>query len=229
MVNKLVCMMIVKNEADKYLFEIIENNLKFCDEVCILDDHSTDNTIEICKSFGERVFIKNAVYSWEQEWSLRNELLEFALERNPKYLISIDADEIYDYKTFLNDYKHIIDNDIKVVSFHFYDIWTEDRNYYRDDKYFSVGTGIRMCRSDSLKEYKWDEHRRHCGSLPSSIFNNFTYIANTKVKHLGYAKYEDRLRKYKEKILDDSKFEYYSKETYEAILDLNPNLINFKE
>ena len=222
----LVCGVIVKNEADRYLKRVIENNLQICNKIIILDDNSSDNTIDICRSYGDKISVFKAINSWDNEWLLRDELLQYMLKERSDYVWICDADEIY-CESFIEESKIIMSKNIPIVSFYFYDMWNSE-NKYRSDKYFGVGTGVRMCRSDLLKDYKWNKNKRHCGSLPFSILGNTpTYIATTKVKHLGYLKEEDRIRKYKEKTEDDKNNEFYSKEVYQEILNNSPPLYNF--
>ncbi|MHB1629584.1 MAG: glycosyltransferase, partial [Bacilli bacterium] len=48
--NKLTAMMQVRNEAGRYLRMVLDDLSDYVDEIVILDDGSTDNTVEICSS-----------------------------------------------------------------------------------------------------------------------------------------------------------------------------------
>ena len=75
--QKLVAMMLVKNEADRYLRRVIENTLEFVDEIAVLDDHSTDASVKICEEFAPRVKVRQAENTWEDESKLRKSCLDF--------------------------------------------------------------------------------------------------------------------------------------------------------
>ena len=39
----------IKNEADRYLIPMLQSAREYIDEAVILDDHSTDNSVEIVR------------------------------------------------------------------------------------------------------------------------------------------------------------------------------------
>ena len=61
--SRILGMMIVRNEADRYLNKVLEQMKSICDEIYILDDASTDNTVEICKQYTKFVF-ENQANAW---------------------------------------------------------------------------------------------------------------------------------------------------------------------
>ena len=51
---KLSVLILAKNE-EKFIGACIKSVKNFADEVIVIDDFSTDNTVSICKSLGARV------------------------------------------------------------------------------------------------------------------------------------------------------------------------------
>jgi glycosyltransferase involved in cell wall biosynthesis len=47
----VIVQLMVRNEADRYLARVLDNASKFADKIIVLDDHSTDKTEEICRSY----------------------------------------------------------------------------------------------------------------------------------------------------------------------------------
>ncbi|KKK79828.1 hypothetical protein LCGC14_2829600, partial [marine sediment metagenome] len=58
---KIVGAILARNEEGRYLEETLTDVARFCDEIVVVDDGSTDGTRELCQSFGARV---------EQAWAI---------------------------------------------------------------------------------------------------------------------------------------------------------------
>jgi hypothetical protein len=88
---KLVAMMIVKDEADRYLGACVRHLLEFCDEVRILDDGSQVPVSTISPN----VFISYNPESsfFQDEGRARQQLLDWTMEAEPTHVLAIDADE----------------------------------------------------------------------------------------------------------------------------------------
>jgi len=83
--------MIVKNE-EKFLPGCLESVKGFVDEIIIVDTGSTDNTIEIAKRFGAKVYH----HAWENSFcKARNYSLKYA---TCDWILILDADEEIDKK-----------------------------------------------------------------------------------------------------------------------------------
>ena len=82
---KISATIITLNEADN--LENCLNSLEWCDEIVIVDSGSNDNTIEIAKRFGAKVFYNEFKGFGEQK--------QFAVSKaKNNWILSIDADEI---------------------------------------------------------------------------------------------------------------------------------------
>lgn len=85
--NTLGCYLIVKNE-EFYIRDCIENLLRVCDEIVIVDTGSTDNTKNIIQKYQE---VKLYDFEWIHDFSAaRNYALSLT---KSDYVFSIDADE----------------------------------------------------------------------------------------------------------------------------------------
>jgi glycosyltransferase involved in cell wall biosynthesis len=79
---------ITKNEAD-IIGRCIEKASQITDDIVVIDSGSTDNTVEIARVYGCRVYTKN----WEGYGANKNKGIEAA---KYNWILSIDADEIPD-------------------------------------------------------------------------------------------------------------------------------------
>ncbi len=232
---KLVAMMPVKNESDRYLERVLENTLTFAEEIAILDDHSDPDQyaklLDIQNKLGcDKIHVAQATATWDNESELRAELLRFALTRSPDWLIAVDADELYEPDMAGVVKEYMTQQSIDVVAFRFYDMWN-DEYHYRDDDFFPAATvyAPRMFRVKNGTEYHFNGKLKHCGSIPQNIVDDVFLPSSIRVKHLGYMNPQDRTRKYREKTQDDPTYQYYSKEIYDAILDNDPPCVEWSD
>ena len=88
---KVTLAMIVRDEA-VHIKDCLESMKDHVDEIVIVDTGSVDSTVEICKSFGARVYN----HPWEDSFAVaRNQAIKYV--RTP-WLIQMDADEIMSKK-----------------------------------------------------------------------------------------------------------------------------------
>lgn len=88
---KVTLGMMVRNEA-AHIAECLESMKNYVDEIVVVDTGSTDDTIEICKRFGARVY----EYPWEDSFSVaRNQVISHI---ETPWMIQMDADEIMEKK-----------------------------------------------------------------------------------------------------------------------------------
>ena len=84
----------VKNE-ERWIQKSLESISDLCSKIVILDDGSTDNTVEVCQSFSNVVDIYQQKDLQIDEHRDRTRLLKMALDQNPDYLLALDGDEIF--------------------------------------------------------------------------------------------------------------------------------------
>ncbi len=90
----LVASLIVRNELDRFLRPCIASLFAFCDEIRVLNDHSTDGSDEWLRE-QERVSVTDsrAAPMFEHEGAARNALLQWTFQAKPTHVLSVDADE----------------------------------------------------------------------------------------------------------------------------------------
>ena len=97
---KLIAMMVVRNEWDRYLEQCLRSLMEFCDEIRILDDGSTDEWNQMAvhaypPEWEEKVKVLWQDHStfYAHEGITRQALLEWTMKGNPTHILAIDADE----------------------------------------------------------------------------------------------------------------------------------------
>ncbi|NGX34272.1 MAG: hypothetical protein K1060chlam1_00623 [Candidatus Anoxychlamydiales bacterium] len=229
---RITLSMVIHNEANRYLRKVLEKAKEYITDAVIIDDASTDDSAEICLDILKGIplhLIINSKIKFSHEVNLRKQQWEETIKTNPDWIINLDADEVFEdnFKDKIHDI--INSKDFDAIAFRIYDFW--DENHYRDDQYW-LGSHyyyIQLIRYIPDIEYYWLEKPQHCGRFPQNIHQFKKHLSDLRMKHYGWAKYEDRLEKYQRYQKYDPDFKYGWKEQYESILDENPNLIKWIE
>lgn len=90
---QFVAMLRIRNEA-RWIAEVIESVAPLCDRVFVMDDHSTDNTAEICARY-PMVEVFPSPFQGLNEARDKNWLYDRILERcRPEWILCVDGDEV---------------------------------------------------------------------------------------------------------------------------------------
>jgi glycosyltransferase involved in cell wall biosynthesis len=109
--KKISAVIIVKNEEDKILSCL--NSLKWTDEIVIVDDYSSDKTVEICKNQGARVILNESKGNFDRQRNLGIK------EATGDWILQMDADEIVPIDT-ANIIRQAIEKADTEVAFNIY-------------------------------------------------------------------------------------------------------------
>ncbi|WP_024631386.1 MULTISPECIES: glycosyltransferase family 2 protein [Paenibacillus] len=223
--------MIVRNEEHRYLRQALETHRPWIDRAVIIDDGSTDNTVALCQEMLEGIpltLIVNPASLFADEVSLRKQQWETTVATGPEWILNLDADEILttDFGIVRNQ---LLGGTEDAIYFRLFDMWSE--THYRDDEYWQAHAYYRpfLVRYRPEWSYEWKETPQHCGRFPLTI-QHFAYGCHSpRVKHYGWARAEDRIRKYERYQALDPDARYGWKEQYESILDTEPRLLQWSE
>lgn len=229
--NKLTLSMLVRNEGNKFIKEVLTHAAKYIDSAVILDDASDDDTVEICKAALKNVpltIVSNKEPGFSNEILLRKQLWEMTIDTNPDWILSLDADEIFEDKIIEAKLLLINQSDFDFYCFRLYDMW--DNMHYREDGYWQAHNYYRpfLIRYQPNFAYIWREMPLHCGRVPMNIFSLKGCSCDVRLKHFGWATKQIREDKYKKYFKLDPEGKYGDLQQYKSILDENPKLILWK-
>ncbi|MEK4354270.1 glycosyltransferase [Paenibacillus sp. FSL R5-0475] len=229
---KLTLTMVVKNESGRFLRQVLEEHRRYIDEAVIIDDGSTDNSAAICLEVLEGIpvhLVHNTISKFSNEIELRKQQWEEVLKTKPEWILSLDADEIFEASFAANIEPLLYAEEVDLFCFRLYDLW--NATHYREDIYWRSHLNYRpfLLRYKEDFNYVWNESPQHCGRFPENVFELPHQLSNLRLKHLGWSKAEFRLEKYLRYMLLDPDGQYGWKEQYLSILDEHPHLIPWVE
>lgn len=231
--NKITAAMQIRNEADRYLQEVLEHLSLYVDEIVIVDDNSTDASLDICKKIEKVVRISELKENmFENEIDLRKHLFEEVRKTKPDWILFLDADEMLEDRA-LYELRPLIEQDqYDWVGFRLFDFWG-CRTHYRDDQYWKAHRYYDPLLIRYIEGFPevWREQPVHTGRFPLSYYYGLPgTVSSLRVKHYGWAGDEDeRKRKYLRYMKTDPDGVYGSLQQYQSILDPSPNLVKWEE
>ncbi|MFW5980293.1 MAG: glycosyltransferase family 2 protein [Halanaerobiales bacterium] len=230
--GKLTLASIIYNEERRYLKRCLEHAVKYIDEAVILDDGSTDNSVDICKEILKEIplTIKSIPHiGFKDELTLRKKLWQMVEDGDVDWVLYLDADELFEDKAVKEIRQLINDKTIDIYSFRLYDFWDEE--HYREDEYWNAHLRYSpfLIRYQQGFNYTWNNKKLHCGRFPSNIYSLPMVCSDLRLKHYSWSREGDRKSKYEKYMKLDPGAKYGIMEQYLSILDSEPNLIKWKE
>lgn len=226
----LIVGMLVKNEANRYLKEALDDISVYSDGIVILDNGSTDDTISICKSYSKllNLEVDNTDFKID-ELHLRRKLVEMCFAQNPDWILILDADEVMENKFKTELPKMMLNEENNWYSFSHHHFWG-DKIHYRVDKLWEPhNKAICMFRYDKNINYYWSNKSFACGRIPHSMLGTKGEYTWIRIKHYGYANPKDIKRKYEWYKEQDPNGQWHQKEHLESIKDTEVSLMEWKD
>ncbi len=185
----------IKDEA-RWIEKVLASLTPVCDQVLILDDHSTDDTVAICKQFPE-VTVFDSPFEGLQEtrdkqWLL-GKLGEVAKPDDP--VVCIDGDEELAPGSH-DEIRQLaaMTSGCDAYRFQILYLW-DSPNQIRVDGIYGRFTRPSFFRyRPGAKFVSRTAGGFHCGNVPDPIALG---VSGVKILHYGYMHKEDRIRKWK--------------------------------
>ena len=192
----------IKNEA-RFIEKSLKSVMDICSEIIVMDNNSTDDTVEICSGFDKVTEIIKRKDLPLDEVRDKNILYEHTRKSDPDFILAVDGDEIFmpNASEILFEELTTIHPDSDVFEFQFLTLW-DNVNTIRTDGIFGYYWQKRLLRMKnqplSLLFVENDNPGNiHCGSIPpSSLGFDDPAKSNVKIFHLASLDDEVRKRKY---------------------------------
>jgi hypothetical protein len=118
---RFIGMTCVKNEA-QWIEKVLAAQ-HFCERIIVMDDHSTDMTAEICRSFAN-VEVINSPFADYQEGRNNTFLAEKVAEFSPDWVVNCMGDEVLEPSVWHKIEPHASREDINVFRFSVINMWS---------------------------------------------------------------------------------------------------------
>jgi len=209
-------MLRIKNES-QWIAEVLESILPLCPKIFVLDDHSTDNTIEICHRYHPQVDVLPSPFTGLNESRDKNWLYDEIIRRcRPEWILCIDGDEVLEKQgpeIIRETVARKTDTRSLVMKIAF--MWG-DRDSVRVDRIYSdfwrpslfkpvheipgdldsrkLQTEFRFMATPFGRKVNDDQPNLHCSSVPQRFIHG-RQMCKARLKHYGYMERETRVNK----------------------------------
>ncbi|MCU1349049.1 MAG: hypothetical protein JWO56_2079 [Acidobacteria bacterium] len=190
----------VRNEA-RFIAEVLESVLPLCGRVLVFDDHSDDDTVAICRSFGERITVLHSPFCGLDEARDKNYMLQRVLALDPAWVLWIDGDEVLERSGPARLREVIEADDEETTSYRLKVAYVWDGSgQVRVDGIFGTmcRTSFFCLRGQPLRALGFpmvQPPNFHCGNVPHGLRGEVADL-DVRLKHLGYVTPAQRSRKY---------------------------------
>lgn len=223
-------MLRIKNEG-RWIERVVKAMLPVCGEIIVLDDHSTDDTREICRRAG-CIVIESPFSDLDEARDkdfLLNKGWEYGAQPGADYVLMLDGDEELMKEdqpllAALAEEGRLLCGMLKVLY-----LWDTEQQiridrWYRDvwraSIFKLVSPGMTFLRTE------WNGNL-HCSSAPGEVIDSRERVA-ARLLHYGYMLREDRVRKFHWYNSIDPHNEFEDQYRHMVIGDLFPPESSFK-
>lgn len=185
-------MLRIKNEQ-RWIARVLESILPLCDRIVVLDDHSTDETREICRSYSQ-VQLYESPFEGTNEARDKNWLLGKVMESSPEWIVATDGDEIL-ADGQQDRLRQLMRGRHSCFSLRVLYLWNDWNTVRMDGVYGDFHRESIFRPNGSLFPMAPDRANFHCGNVP--VGNRLARcVLDVPLLHAGYMHRADRERKY---------------------------------
>ena len=197
-IPRIICTIRAKNEG-RWIKKVLDVASEICKGIVVLDDGSTDNTLEICENHKNVLQVKHQENLESHSSRDLTTVWQMALSHDPEFVLHLDGDEIFstNYKEILLDEITILYPNSRIFEFQALYVW-DNLYQYRYDGIYANAWAKKLLRIEGKpKNLSFIDNPLHSTILPSNVIGIGDSIrSKIKIYHYGYFDKELRERKY---------------------------------
>lgn len=184
----------VKNEA-RWIARCVSSIMPVCQRVLVMDDHSTDDTREICRAI-PGVDVLESPFTGTDEARDKNWLLTHAMDLKPEWIVAIDGDEMLGPGAAEALLKEMDSATVPCLSLRVWYLWNSE-DHVRTDGVYGDFHRESVFRPNGQKfTVNPGSPNFHCGNVPYGCRQKRRVLRDVPLLHFGYMHREDRERKF---------------------------------
>jgi glycosyltransferase involved in cell wall biosynthesis len=191
-------MLNVKNEC-RWIRQVIESLLPLCEEIFILDDHSDDETPNICAEFPQVRLWRSPFGSSLDKTRDKQYIFEKLIPHGPEWVVAIDGDEVLDPKAPALIRQAAERSGRNSLSLRIMYLWNTHETVRVDGVYqnFQRPSVFRLFNPSFGFRPTPFAGNLHCPNVPPDLLHGHQQVFGGRIWHYGYMEKETRLAKYR--------------------------------
>jgi len=196
---KLVAILRIKN-AISTLAQCMDRLSDLVDEIIVLDNGSTDGSLEVYSKYSKIVKILRTVGYHEGRDKVM--LLDEAKKKNPDWILWIDADEVFEKHLDRIEMEKYMRRDLNMVNFRMCNFWLDKKHCRFDREWFLYSLRPQRQMWRNVPSAYFQNIKVHNGGIKGVSERNWT--SPYRLKHYGYADKDEVIKKWNLYIKEDT-------------------------